>query len=285
MDSCRSVSSTGMDLPSRCPLTSTCLRVRLHRSRQMAFISDTVCWKKRAQQYPRGRGRSCLAVVRTRATALGGGWAEFNGPGLSAVDGEGLRSFDGDVMRAAVLWDIGEGLEAPVQLLYLSVLLGFLVVGVYLIIRQVLIRRELEEAAKVLGERIRTGRATPEDCFELGAILLRKKLYTAATKNLERARREWEGEPEELAQIHNALGYAYLQMNRTDFAIDNFSKAVELQPGYVIASNNLGDAYEKAREYEKALQAYEGTLAVAPDNKVAQGRVEALRGRVQRLGS
>ena len=65
---------------------------------------------------------------------------------------------------------------------------------------QVLVRRELEEAAKVLGERIRTSDATSEDCFELGAILLRKKLYTQATKNLERAVKLWDGAPEELAQ-------------------------------------------------------------------------------------
>jgi hypothetical protein len=31
-------------------------------------------------------------------------------------------------------------------------------------------------------------------------ILLRKKLYTQATKNLEKASRLWDGEPEELAQ-------------------------------------------------------------------------------------
>ena len=69
---------------------------------------------------------------------------------------------------------------------------------------QVLVRRELEEAAKVLGERIRTSEATSEDCFELGAILLRKKLYTQATKNLERAIKLWDGAPEELAQARPA---------------------------------------------------------------------------------
>ena len=67
-----------------------------------------------------------------------------------------------------------------------------------------LVRRELEEAAKVLGERIRTSDATSEDCFELGAILLRKKLYTQATKNLERAVKLWDGAPEELAQARPA---------------------------------------------------------------------------------
>lgn len=33
--------------------------------------------------------------------------------------------------------DLAEGLEAPVQLVYLVTLLGFLVVGAYLVVRQV----------------------------------------------------------------------------------------------------------------------------------------------------
>ena len=34
-------------------------------------------------------------------------------------------------------------------------------------------------------------------------ILLRKKLYTQATKNLEKASRMWDGEPEEHAQVRH----------------------------------------------------------------------------------
>lgn len=60
------------------------------------------------------------------------------------------------------LGELAEGLETPVQAIYLATLLGFLVVGAYLVVRQVLIRRELEEAAKVLGDRIRTGSASSE---------------------------------------------------------------------------------------------------------------------------
>jgi hypothetical protein len=44
-------------------------------------------------------------------------------------------------------------------------------------------------------------RVRAQDCFELGVILLRKKLYTQATKNLEKAVRIWDGAPEELAQV------------------------------------------------------------------------------------
>ena len=47
----------------------------------------------------------------------------------------------------------------------------------------------------------RSRRPTLQDYFELGVILLRKKLYTQATKNLEKALKAWQGEPEELAQV------------------------------------------------------------------------------------
>ncbi|KAI7841609.1 hypothetical protein COHA_004779 [Chlorella ohadii] len=160
--------------------------------------------------------------------------------------------------------------------------MGFLVVGAYLVVRQVLIRRELEEAAKVLGERVRTGEATSEDYFELGVILLRKKLYTQATKNLEKAQKGWTGEPEELAQVHNALGYALFNMERLEPAINEYKKAVSLQPGYVTAWNNLGDAYEKQKKYGDALSAYKEVLTYAPDNKVANARSEYCRTRLQR---
>ena len=42
---------------------------------------------------------------------------------------------------------------------------------------------------------------TVQDYFELGVILLRKKLFTQATKNLEKAKKTWNGEPDELAQV------------------------------------------------------------------------------------
>lgn len=186
---------------------------------------------------------------------------------------------------AQPLGDLSEGLETPVQLIYLAALLGFLVVGAFLVVRQVLIRRELEEAAKVLGERVRTGEASSEDSFELGVILLRKKLFTQATKNLEKAKKGWQGEEEELAQVHNALGYAYFNMERVDDAVAEYQAAVALQPGYVTAWNNLGDAYERLKQYKPALDAYREALSYAPDNKVAQARADFCKTRLERTGN
>lgn len=182
----------------------------------------------------------------------------------------------------APVMEISEGLETPVQLIYLLTLLGFLVVGAFLVVRQVLIKRELEEAAKVLGDRVRSGQATSEDQFELGVILLRKKLFTQARKSLETALKGWEGEEEELAQVHNALGYAYFNLNKYEKAVDEYREAVRLQPGYVTAWNNLGDALENMKDYRSALEAYEEALAYAPDNKIAKSRAEFCRTRAQR---
>lgn len=40
-----------------------------------------------------------------------------------------------------------------------------------------------------------------QDYYELGVILTRKKLFTQATKNLEKAKKLWDGEESDLAQV------------------------------------------------------------------------------------
>ncbi|KAF6259009.1 hypothetical protein COO60DRAFT_1515719 [Scenedesmus sp. NREL 46B-D3] len=191
-----------------------------------------------------------------------------------------------DVQLAVLqpLFDTAEGLETPIQLIYLLALLGFLAAGAYLVVRQVLIRRELDEAAKALGERIRTGEATCEDYYELGVILTRKRLFTQATKNLEKAKKLWDGEESDLAQVHNALGFCYFSMEKVDMAIQEYQKAVDLQQGYVTAWNNLGDAYERSKDWRKALAAYQEALAYAPNNSIAMQRMDYCKTRVERLG-
>ena len=78
-------------------------------------------------------------------------------------------------------------------------------------------------------------------------------------------------------QVYNALGFAYLNMDKFPMAVQHYQKAVELQPGYVTAWNNLGDAFERSSKKEDALKAYEEALSYAPDNKIARARYDALR--------
>lgn len=83
-----------------------------------------------------------------------------------------------------------------------------------------------------------------------------------------------------LCKVYNALGVSYKRDNKLDKAIQQLEKAVELQPGYVTAWNNLGDAYEQKKDLKAALRAFEEVLLFDPNNKVARPRVDDLRPRV-----
>lgn len=189
-----------------------------------------------------------------------------------------------DALPAPVLVaDVADGLEGGIQAIYLGALLAILGFAGFIVVRQVLIRRELDESAKNMGERIRAGDATAEEYFEMGSIMLRKKVYTQAVRNLKLAASMWEGDQEDLAQIHNALGFGYLSTDKLEESVAEFKKAVELQPGYVTAWNNLGDALERMNDRKGAMAAYEESLVLAPGNSVAANRLEEIKRRLSRL--
>lgn len=80
--------------------------------------------------------------------------------------------------------------------------------------------------------------------------------------------------------MYNALGVTYVRDSKTEKAISQFKNAVKLQPGYVTAWNNLGDAYEKINDLKSALKAFEEALLFDPNNKIARPRRDALKEKV-----
>ncbi|KAF3794354.1 Uncharacterized protein EJ110_NYTH02224 [Nymphaea thermarum] len=193
--------------------------------------------------------------------------------------GQAAHSREEDAVN--MVYEIGELFELGIQLIYLLILLGLLGVGSFFVIRQVLVRRELDLSAKELQEQVRSGDATATEYFELGAVMLRRKFYPAATKYLQQAIEKWDGDVQDLAQVHNALGVSYSRDGKLEKGVAQFEKAVKLQPGYVTAWNNLGDAYEKKKDLKAALKAFEEALLFDPNNKVARPRRDALRDRVR----
>lgn len=179
------------------------------------------------------------------------------------------------------VYDIGELFELGIQLSYVLSLLGLLGVGTFFVIRQVLVRRELDLSAKELQEQVRSGDASATELFELGAVMLRRKVYPAATKFLLQAIEKWDGDDQDLAQVYNALGVSYTRDGKVDKGIAQFETAVRIQPGYVTAWNNLGDAYETKKEWTPALKAFEEVLLFDPNNKIARPRRDALKEKVQ----
>lgn len=54
---------------------------------------------------------------------------------------------------------------------------------------------------KKIQEQVRSGDASATELFELGAVMLRRKFYPAATKYLLQAIEKWDGDDQDLAQV------------------------------------------------------------------------------------
>ena len=83
-----------------------------------------------------------------------GGWSSkwvsvlLFGQTLSVISSD--VSYASDSVKINEIYEIGEFFDLSIQLLYLLLLLGLLGVGTYFVIRQVLVRRELDLSAKEL---------------------------------------------------------------------------------------------------------------------------------------
>uniref|UniRef100_K7N442 Uncharacterized protein n=1 Tax=Glycine max TaxID=3847 RepID=K7N442_SOYBN len=110
-------------------------------------------------------------------------------------------SYASSSARINEIYEVGELFDLSIQLIYLVLLLGLLGTGTFFVIRQVLVRRELDLSAKELQEQVRSGDAGATELFELGAVMLRRKFYPAATKFLLQAIEKWDGDNPDLAQV------------------------------------------------------------------------------------
>lgn len=165
--------------------------------------------------------------------------------------------------------------------IYLVILLVLLSATAIFIFRQVWKTRRVENSLSALQAKLSKEQGTTQEYFEMGSILLTKKLFVQATSLFQKALKAAEKEQEEnVAPIYNALGYAYFAQEQYDMAIRNYKDAVKYNPGYVTALNNMGHAYEKKNLAKQALGAYEEVLKLEPKNVTANKRAGSLRKRV-----
>jgi tetratricopeptide (TPR) repeat protein len=166
--------------------------------------------------------------------------------------------------------------------IYLGVLIILLASTAVLILRQIIKTRSIESSFSRLQNKIKDGKGTAQDYYELGSLYLDKKLFVQSVSLFQRALKEAkeELEPENKALIYNALGYAYFAQEQYDLAIRNYKEAVKLYPQYIIAFNNLANVYEKKQMVAKAIETYEESLKQEPENAVAKKRIESLRKRL-----
>lgn len=70
--------------------------------------------------------------------------------------------------------------------IYLIILLGLLGVAAVFIFRQVLKTRKVEKNLSQLQEKLSKSKGTTQEYFEMGSILLSKKLYSQAASLLQK---------------------------------------------------------------------------------------------------
>jgi len=83
-----------------------------------------------------------------------------------------------------------------------------------------------------------------------------------------------------IAETHNGLGFVLARQGRTDDAVAEFRKAIDVNPTFTPAYNNLAEALATQGRLEDAAAYYRRSLAEKPSAAVSQ----ALGGVLRKLG-
>jgi Flp pilus assembly protein TadD/peroxiredoxin len=103
-----------------------------------------------------------------------------------------------------------------------------------------------------------------EAYYLTGMIYLQKQLKTEARQNFELALKYQPSYPDTWPNAWNNLGMLAAQAGDNDAAIRNLNEAIRLNPGDVIALNNLGSVYRRESRWVEAQTALETALKAAP---------------------
>ena len=71
-----------------------------------------------------------------------------------------------------------------------------------------------------------------------------------------------------LAQLAYDDGMEFMNEGDAENAIKKFTKAVEIDPKFAFAWDNLGISYRKNNQYDKAIEAYQKSLEIYPEGRL-----------------
>ena len=69
--------------------------------------------------------------------------------------------------------------------------------------------------------------------------------------------------------IWNILGATYLQLKKSDSALEALSKVIEINPNYNLGFNNIGVALKEQGKLDEAIQAFKKSILLNPNDSVA----------------
>ncbi|KAI3861899.1 hypothetical protein MKW92_016362, partial [Papaver armeniacum] len=152
----------------------------------------------------------------------------------------------------------------------------------FFVIRQVIVRSELDLSAKELQEKIRSGDASATEIFELGAVMLRKKFYPAAIKYLQQAKKEFDRHTSTSESTH--FTFFFLFLSSALYMYVSKPLFCRFTMPLVLATSVMRSSRRESinlKDLKDALKAFEEVLLFDPNNKLALRRRDALKERVQ----
>ncbi len=172
-------------------------------------------------------------------------------------------------------------MDSQLPITYLSLFIILLAISAWFVLRQVLKTRGTEKLFYQLQKKLKSGKGTAQEYYQLGCLYSDKKLYTQAIEFFQKSLKCGDIPQQERALVYNALGYVYVAKNQYDLAIRQYKEALKIRTDYVIALNNLGFAYEKKNLTALALETYDEALKIDPNNSTAKNRSNSLRKRLK----
>ncbi len=163
---------------------------------------------------------------------------------------------------------------------YLIILFTVLIIIFIFVFRQFLRTRKEEINLVKFEQKGLNSLTKASELYEFGAIQIKKRLYSEATKTFLKAVDNYDNEPVEAkAIIENALGFSYAAQNDFKKAIKHYNFAIKTLPEYPIALNNLASAQQRLLEYDSAYATYKKVLIIDPSNRTALKKSKELEKR------
>ena len=121
-----------------------------------------------------------------------------------------------------------------------------------------------DQAGLSFTRALRDDLSSAEALYGLGSVYLQQQNTDQAKECFERAVKLTASYPDTLPNAWNNLGLLATREGRTAEAIPYFQQALRLNPNYLIALDNLGNAYRQQKQWDDARRTLERAVAAGP---------------------
>lgn len=167
-------------------------------------------------------------------------------------------------------------------LFYSIALFFFLFFISFYILKQIINTQKLEKKIFYLQELVKKDDLYHEDCYQLGQLYLRKKLFLKAIVVFRKALKLWD--PNDiigLGNLYNAIGFTFFNLEEYDYAIYYYKIAVQIIPDHTLALINLGYAFEKINSFVTGYNCYRAALFWDTSNDLASTRFSSIEKKLR----